>query len=96
MYRTPEDLPVGAITLDPFDSPFRPEKDASDDGATAAGPGLPLDIKQTVRQLEIDLCNDALANARYNQRKAAELVGLTYHQFRGYLRKYDLGHTGDE
>ena len=96
VYRTPDDLPVREITIDPFDSPFRPAEEDSADAGAAGTPGLPLDIKQTVRQLEIDLCNTALANARYNQRKAAELVGLTYHQFRGYLRKYDLGHTGDD
>ena len=96
VYRTPDDLPVHEITIDPFDSPFRPEREEDGDGSGGgAGHGaqsLPLDLKQTVRQLEIDLCNAALANARYNQRRAAELVGLTYHQFRGYLRKYDIGH----
>jgi psp operon transcriptional activator len=32
----------------------------------------------------------ALDEARFNQKKAAELLGLTYHQFRGLLRKYKL------
>ncbi len=98
VYRTPEDLPVHEIIIDPFDSPFRParEADGADGAERASGsPALPLDLKQTVRQFEIDLCNAALADARYNQRKAAELVGLTYHQFRGYLRKYDLVGTED-
>ena len=31
-----------------------------------------------------------MRHAKHNQRKAAELLGLTYHQFRGYLKKYDL------
>ena len=30
----------------------------------------------------------ALKNARYHQKKAAGLLGLTYDQFRGLLRKY--------
>ena len=28
--------------------------------------------------------------SRYRQPQAAELLGLTYNQFRGMLRKYDL------
>jgi len=31
---------------------------------------------------------DALERARYNQRRAAELLGLSYHQFRGLYRKH--------
>ena len=92
VYRTSAEVPVHEITIDPFDSPFRPAGEATDEGPTRGTATLPLDLKQTVRQTEIDLVNAALARARYNQRKAAELVGLTYHQFRGYLRKYDLGH----
>ena len=92
MYRTSAEVPVHEITIDPFDSPFRPADEAADDGPTRGPAPLPLDLKQAVRQMEMDLVNAALARARYNQRKAAELVGLTYHQFRGYLRKYDLGH----
>ena len=30
----------------------------------------------------------ALTNARHNQKKAASLLGLSYHQFRGLYRKY--------
>ena len=31
-----------------------------------------------------------MAQCKFNQRKAAEYLGLTYHQLRGYLRKYEL------
>jgi psp operon transcriptional activator len=34
----------------------------------------------------LGLFNDALAQARHNQREAARLLGLTYHRFR-FLRK---------
>jgi psp operon transcriptional activator len=30
----------------------------------------------------------ALQKAKYNQRKAARILGLTYHQFRGLYRQY--------
>jgi psp operon transcriptional activator len=43
-----------------------------------------------MRDYEIGMLNAALDQARHNQRKAAELLGLTYHQLRGYLKKYDV------
>ena len=88
VYRTQANEEVDEIVLDPFESPFRP---ADEPGAeNGADYKLPLDLKQTVQTLEVDLINKAMANVRYNQRKAAELLGLTYHQFRAYLRKYEL------
>src|SRR5262245_55234060 len=43
---------------------------------------------EAVQELEIQLLRQALQEARYNQRKAAQLLGLTYHQFRALYRKY--------
>ena len=51
---------------------------------------LPLDLKKTVQTFEIDLINQAMQQGKHNQRKAAELLSLTYHQMRGYLKKYEL------
>jgi psp operon transcriptional activator len=51
---------------------------------------FPLDLKEVSQQFEIDLINDALASSQYNQKKTAEILGLTYHQLRGYLKKYNL------
>jgi psp operon transcriptional activator len=51
---------------------------------------FPLDLKERVQQFEIDLIEQALVEAKHNQRKAAELLEVTYHQLRGYLKKYDL------
>jgi len=48
------------------------------------------DFKRQVEQLEKDLLNSALQRCQYNQRKAASLLGLSYDQLRGYLRKYQL------
>ena len=39
---------------------------------------------------EVDLLEAALEKARYNQRLAADLLGLSYHQFRGKLRKLNI------
>ncbi|CSI39017.1 psp operon transcriptional activator [Vibrio cholerae] len=30
----------------------------------------------------------ALTQAKFNQKHAAQLLGLSYHQFRGMMRKY--------
>ncbi|HYQ59608.1 MAG TPA: phage shock protein operon transcriptional activator [Desulfatiglandales bacterium] len=50
-------------------------------------PRKPL-LKKAVENLEVSLLQEALEESRYSQRKAAALLGLTYHQFRGMLRKY--------
>lgn len=58
--------------------------------ASAPGLTLPLDLKTAVQDYEIELIERAMTEGRHNQRKAAELLGLTYHQLRGYLKKYQL------
>jgi psp operon transcriptional activator len=58
--------------------------------ASTAARSLPLDLKTAVQDYEIELVERAMSEARHNQRKAAELLGLTYHQLRGYLKKYQL------
>lgn len=55
---------------------------------------FPVDLREKVRSLEVDTIRAALDKARHNQRKAAELLSLRYHQFRGYLKKYRL--TGSD
>ncbi|NLX26430.1 MAG: phage shock protein operon transcriptional activator [Lentisphaerae bacterium] len=45
-------------------------------------------FKESIRQYEIRLVRSALERARFNQRKAADLLQLTYDQFRGLLRKH--------
>lgn len=53
-------------------------------------PSGPIDFKQAVQDAEISALQRALKENKFNQRKTAEHLGLTYHQLRGYLRKYDL------
>jgi psp operon transcriptional activator len=67
--------------------------DSTGEHPGAAGNGtasLPLDMKDSVQRYEISLIEQAMDEARHNQRKAADLLGLTYHQLRGYLKKYEL------
>ncbi|MCP4692431.1 MAG: phage shock protein operon transcriptional activator [Desulfobacterales bacterium] len=51
-------------------------------------------LKDAVRSLEIHRLKEALESTKYNQKKAADLLGLTYDQFRGLHRKY-AGELGD-
>jgi psp operon transcriptional activator len=97
VYRNPDPAkPVNDVTLDPFESPFRPRKPvAAETTPRANGAALPIALKDAVQEFEIDLLNRALEEGRFNQRRAAELLGLTYHQFRGYLKKYDLLKSSD-
>lgn len=99
VYRTePEEL-VAEISLDPFASPYRPIENTEPSKASnkAANTNFPLDLKEQIKEIEIDLIERAMEYAKHNQRKAAEGLGLTYHQFRGYLKKYGLvGVSGDE
>lgn len=99
VYRHDSDTPIREIIFDPFESPFRLSDSArpvGDDvrGDQKASPhtnaDFPIDLKQNVQQYEISLIEQALNEARHNQRKAADLLQVTYHQLRGYLKKYDL------
>ena len=44
---------------------------------------MPLDLQAEVAGFETRLLQRALSEGRYNQKRAAELLGLSYHQFRG-------------
>lgn len=89
------------LVFNPFDSPYRlsapgPEREAglaaSADSLAALQPSEAgsFDFKSTVKEFEIALLRRALEQNQFNQKKAAETLGLSYHQLRGYLRKYDL------
>jgi psp operon transcriptional activator len=55
-------------------------------------------LKSLSQDYEIELIQSALAHCQYNQKKTAEALELTYHQLRGYLKKYNLldGSMNDE
>jgi psp operon transcriptional activator len=87
-----DERPISEISFDPFDSPWRPGA-ARQEFAQAAGRSLPTepyDFKEYIQEREIELLTAALEQCRFNQKKSAEFLGMTYHQLRGYLRKYDL------
>jgi psp operon transcriptional activator len=55
-----------------------------------AEPEFPCDLKTLSNEFEITLIKKALEHSQFNQKKTAEVLGLTYHQLRGYLKKYNL------
>lgn len=72
-----------------------PSESNSNAGATTtAVPDLSqqtsFDFKNEVQEFEINLLKQAMEQCQFNQKKAAEFLNLSYHQLRGYLRKYDL------
>jgi psp operon transcriptional activator len=51
---------------------------------------FPVSLKNLSQDYEINLITSALAACQFNQKKTAEALQLTYHQLRGYLKKYNL------
>jgi len=56
------------------------------DGATR----WPLDFRTAVAEFERETLAEALERAKYKQTVAARLLGLSYHQLRGLLKKHGL------
>jgi len=51
---------------------------------------FPLSLKSLSQDYEVNLIKSALESCQYNQKKTADALELTYHQLRGYLKKYNL------
>lgn len=81
------DEPLDDIIIDPF----RRQPAIADEPATeTTAPALPLNLRQFQLGQEKDLLQQSLQQARFNQKNAAELLGLTYHQLRALLKKHAL------
>jgi len=59
---------------------------------------FPQSLKSLSQDYEIELIQSALSHCQFNQKKTADALELTYHQLRGYLKKYNLldGSINDE
>ncbi|CAN5138684.1 phage shock protein operon transcriptional activator [soil metagenome] len=100
------DSRISRVHFDPFDSPYMPKSpdrkspERSDTTELPAkplpatepdpDPLLPCDLKRELADFEIEYVRHAMEACRFNQRQAAEALGLTYHQLRATLRKHDL------
>jgi len=94
VYREPDpEKLITKIAFDPFDSPFQPPAAASGPAPPARqkrAPLLPMRLTERLEETEQEFLRAALKKARFNQTMAAELLDLSYHQFRGKLRKYGI------
>ena len=92
--------------LDPFASPWRPQsppgtpQTPSEPHSTTPpahtehkviSTGLTGSFDEQVATLEMRLVDEALSQSGGHQGNAAKALGLTYHQFRGLLKKHDYG-----
>ncbi|AMG75931.1 phage shock protein operon transcriptional activator [Sphingopyxis granuli] len=96
--------PVDVLSFDPFASPWQPaaqRKSAtspasapsatSSEAAPAAPPSGPVsDLRAAVDGYERQILADTMARCRYNQKVAAEALGLSYDQIRHALKKHGL------
>ena len=85
VYRAAADAPIAAVSLDPFESPWRPGKTVD---VAARASALPKDFAAAVAVFESDLVRRAMAECGGRQGDAAAALGLGYHQFRRLMRKY--------
>lgn len=81
------------IVINPFQS--RQPAVRSEAPEAAALPALPLDLRRWQHQQEKELLEASLAQARFNQRRAAELLGVTYHQLRAMMKKHGINADGE-
>ncbi len=96
VYRCDGEL-VDDIVLDPFVSPFRPPAEQLETARSHPLPSSPqtqtsidlsAPLKDAVCALEVKYLREAMSKTAHNQRRAADLMGMTYHQFRGLYRKH--------
>ena len=101
VYRSPDpDEVIMNIAFDPFDSPYLPLQSPGRMPKPGAPPKraplLPTNLTERMKDTERELLRAALEKARFNQSLAADLLGLSYDQFRGKLRKYDIDRRPDD
>jgi len=96
-------LIVSDVVFDPFSSPFDKEIEAPDsEMVKSESPVVELNeflhkpLKDAVWELKARMLENALRKAKFNQKKAAQQLGLTYHQFRGLYRQYQNKKTSSD
>ncbi|WP_213132630.1 phage shock protein operon transcriptional activator [Citrobacter sp. FP75] len=81
------EFPLDEVVIDPFKrQAVQPQ--AQENGQASVT--LPLDLRDFQQQQEKEFLQTSLQQAKFNQKKAAELLGLTYHQLRALLKKHQI------
>ncbi len=91
---SPDGEQVANIIIDPFESPFRPlaekaEETGDKNQKIETYLKIPRDFKGYINDQEKMILAEALKANRFNRKKTAEQLGLSYDQLRGYLKKYN-------
>lgn len=93
-YAEHEFEPIDQIILDPFKSPYRPQKtpakEKSEKKEIPVSTQGPRDFQKATMKFERELLQQALKDNKFNQRQAAEHLSLSYHQLRHQLKKHAL------
>jgi len=84
--------PLDTIIINPFSHADTAESPAETEASSL--PALPFDLRHWQLRQERLLVEKSLAQARFNQRRAAELLGVSYHQLRAMLKKHAI--SGEE
>ncbi|WP_437889500.1 phage shock protein operon transcriptional activator [Phytobacter sp. V91] len=80
--------PLDEIIIDPFNRQTPPSSEEPQ--LTPGLPSLPVDLRSFQLYQEKELLLNSLQQAKFNQKRAAELLGLTYHQLRALLKKHQI------
>lgn len=98
VYKSDADV-IDNIVFDPFQSPYAGENENNSitrqaerveksEAVVSPAEIEEWNFKRARRNLEVNLVNSALQRSKYNQKEAASLLGLSYDQFRGLIKKY--------
>lgn len=87
-----QETPIENLIFDPFQSGWETETEPNNEEQTSTQPAFtfPINYKQWQEEQDQLILKSALNQSQFNQRKAADLLGLSYHQLRGMVRKYDI------
>jgi psp operon transcriptional activator len=95
------DSAIGEIVFDPFDSAWRPPRAPEPSPvqprfakAPADGISEVQDLRAAVDAYERTIVEQHLARHRFNQRRCAQALGLSYDQLRHTMRKHGLLERG--
>jgi psp operon transcriptional activator len=87
---------IDSISFNPFKDTYScSEKDRERDRQKEKIDITKKTLTESKRELEYHYLTEALKRTKHNQREAAKLLGITYHQFRGLYRKYQDMFTAD-
>jgi len=80
---------ITEIVLDPFKNPYKNiAKNKLSAIVDMLNEGTISNLEKVKQSIDILYLKSALNKAENNQKKAAEMMGLSYDQFRGFYRKY--------